>query len=134
MIVGAPLAVAVVTMLAFVMYASFHKLCHQLPERRFHRRTSVRGLCSLHWTLRGFLRGFATVGSAVAHYPGASATLAFIAVIPMALDFRLSLVFGKTYSSRFVTGLILSVTAVFYVMLALLGRVWSCREYTDKEK
>ena len=122
MIVGAPLAVASGhNALAFVMYASFHKLCHQLPERSFFIAGHQFAVCA---RCTGLYCGFLL---AVLCYPlvrplrttqAPARRWLFIAVIPMALDFGLKAlgVWENTHSSRFVTGLILSVTAVFYVM------------------
>jgi len=122
LIVGAPLAVANGhNALAFVMYATFRKLCHQLPERSFFIAGHQFAVCA---RCTGLYLGFML---AVLFYPlvrQLRATEAprrqwlFIAAVPMALDVGLNAlgVWENTHSSRFLTGLILSVVSVFYIM------------------
>ncbi|HKE60211.1 MAG TPA: DUF2085 domain-containing protein, partial [Pyrinomonadaceae bacterium] len=122
MIVGAPLGVATGhNVLAFVTYATFRKLCHQLPERSFFIAGHQFAVCA---RCTGLYFGFLL---AVLFYPlvrplrttqAPSRRWLFIAAVPMALDVGLNAlgVLENTHSSRFVTGLILSVTAVFYIL------------------
>ncbi|HKE58774.1 MAG TPA: DUF2085 domain-containing protein, partial [Pyrinomonadaceae bacterium] len=106
---------------AFVTYAAFRKLCHQLPERSFFIAGHQFAVCA---RCTGLYFGFLL---AVLFYPlvrplrttqAPSRRWLFIAAIPMALDVGLNAlgVWENTHSSRFVTGLILSVTAVFYIL------------------
>jgi uncharacterized membrane protein len=126
MILGAPLAVASGhNALAFVLYGTFRKLCHQLPERSFFIAGHQFAVCA---RCTGLYVGFML---AALFYPllrSLRTTQApprrwlFIAAVPMALDVGLQAVgvWENTHSSRFLTGLILSGVAVFYIMPGVL--------------
>jgi uncharacterized membrane protein len=121
-IVGAPLAAAANhNFLALALYGTFRKLCHQLPERSFFVAGHQFAVCA---RCTGLYVGFML---AVLFYPlvrplrtteAPPRRWLFIAALPMIIDVGLNFlgVWENTHSSRFVTGLILSVVSVFYVI------------------
>jgi uncharacterized membrane protein len=125
-IVGAPLALANGhSILAGDIYKGFSYLCHQLPDRSFHLAGHQFAVCS---RCTGLYVGFALTTLA---YPlirpiRATTTPALIwlilATVPLLIDFSLGYfnIWANTYASRFITGLLLSSVAVFYIIPGLV--------------
>jgi uncharacterized membrane protein len=125
-IVGAPLALAAGhTRIAATIYQAFSHLCHQQRERSFFIDGHPFGVCA---RCTGIYAGFA---AATVLYPlmkslrqteAPARKWLFIAAAPLAIDFlfEFSGLGHNTHSSRFLTGALLGVVAVFYIMPGLL--------------
>jgi uncharacterized membrane protein len=126
LIVAAPLAQANQhQQFASAIYRSFSYLCHQLPDRSFHLAGHQFAVCS---RCTGLYVGFALTTLA---YPlirpiRATTTPALIwlilATVPLLIDFSLGYfnIWANTHASRFITGLLLSSVAVFYIIPGLV--------------
>ena len=126
LIIGVPLAQANGhPAFAFTVYNVFHYVCHQLPERSFHLAGYQFAVCA---RCTGLYSGFAI---ATLFYPlvrplkrtdTPSRIWLLLAAVPLGIDFGLGY-FGfweNTHLTRFVTGALLSTTAVFYIMPGLI--------------
>jgi len=126
LIIAAPLAQANGhAAFAFSIYNVFHFVCHQLPERSFHLAGYQFAVCA---RCTGLYSGFA---SATLLYPLArslertdtpSRIWLLLAAVPLGVDFGLGYfgIWENTHLTRFVTGALLSTTAVFYIMPGLI--------------
>jgi len=126
LIMGAPLAQASGhTTFALTIYRGFHNLCHQLPERSFHLAGYQFAVCA---RCTGLYSGFAV---AALFYPLARSLKRtdtparlwlLLAAVPLAIDFGFGYfgIWENTHLSRFLTGALLSTTAVFYIMPGLI--------------
>ena len=111
--------------LAFVLYHGFGAVCHQIPERAFWLAGHPLAVCARCF---GIYAGFAL---SVLCYPlvrslrrtdAPARAWLFAAALPAAIDFSLTF-FGlweNTHTSRLLTGAILGVGAVFFVMPGLI--------------
>jgi uncharacterized membrane protein len=110
---------------ALVIYNSFSRFCHQLPERSFYLDGHPFAVCA---RCTGIYFGFA---AAVLFYPLARSfkrsdaparKWLLIALVPIALDFALDFfgVWQNTHLSRSVTGALLGAVVAFYVVPGLL--------------
>jgi uncharacterized membrane protein len=125
LIAGAPLASANgFTALSFAIYQAFSYVCHQLPERSFFIAGHQLAVCA---RCTGVYLGFS---GAVISYPLITSLnrtqvpkrkWLFVAAVPLAIDFGLGLtgIWENTHWSRFATGALLGIVAVFFVMPAL---------------
>ena len=126
LIIAAPLALANGhTTFALTVYNGFHYLCHQLPERSFHLAGHQFAVCA---RCTGLYSGFAV---AALFYPLARSLKRtdtpariwlLLAAVPLAIDFGFGYfgIWENTHLSRFLTGALLSTTAVFYIMPGLI--------------
>lgn len=134
LILGAPLALqSGRPFLSLAIYRSFGYLCHQIPERSFFLAGHPFAVCSRCF---GLYSGFATAALSYPLLRSLRSTAApprkwlFLAAAPMAIDFGIEFLgLGhNTHFSRFATGALLGLVAVFYVMPGLLDlsiRNWS---------
>jgi uncharacterized membrane protein len=110
---------------ALVIYNSFSRFCHQLPERSFYLNGHPFAVCA---RCTGIYFGFAT---GVLLYPlvrtfkrsdAPARKWLLIALVPIALDFALDFfgVWQNTHLSRSVTGALLGAVVAFYVVPGLL--------------
>jgi uncharacterized membrane protein len=126
LIVVAPLALAHGhDSTALVIYKSFSRFCHQIPERSFYIDGHPFAVCA---RCTGIYLGFA---AGVLVYPlvrslkrsDAPARLwLLVALVPTALDFALDFfgVWQNTHLSRSATGALLGAVTAFYVVPGLL--------------
>ena len=126
LIVGAPLAMdAGHPFWALTIYRAFSYVCHQIPERSFFIGRHPFAVCS---RCTGLYAGFT---GATALYPlvrslrqtaAPARKWLFLAATPLAIDFMLGYlgIWENTHQSRFATGALLGVVAVFYVLPGLM--------------
>jgi uncharacterized membrane protein len=111
---------------ALVIYNSFSKFCHQIPERSFYLDGHPFAVCA---RCTGIYFGFA---AGVLCYPlvrslkqsdAPARQWLLIALVPTALDFALDFfgVWQNTHLSRSLTGALLGAVAAFYVVPGLLA-------------
>jgi uncharacterized membrane protein len=112
--------------MALVIYNSFSKFCHQIPERSFYLDGHPFAVCA---RCTGIYFGFA---AGVLCYPlarslkrGAAPARQWLlaALVPTALDFALDFfgVWQNTHLSRSLTGALLGAVTAFYVVPGLLN-------------
>lgn len=110
---------------ALVIYKTFSRLCHQIPERSFYLDGHPLAVCA---RCTGIYFGFA---AAVLLYPlmrslkrsdAPHRLWLLVALMPTALDFALDFlgVWQNTHLSRSITGALLGAVAAFYVVPGLL--------------
>jgi uncharacterized membrane protein len=109
---------------ASTIYKTFSFVCHQIPERSFHLAGHQFAVCS---RCTGLYTGFAV--SALVYPLARSLTRTdtprrrwlILAAVPLLIDFSLNYfgVWENTHLTRFSTGALLGVVAVFYVMPGL---------------
>ena len=110
---------------ALVIYKSFGRFCHQIPERSFYLDGHPLAVCA---RCTGIYFGFA---AGVLLYPLArplrrshapARKWLLVAIVPAALDFALGFfgIWENTHSTRSVTGALLGGVAAFYVVPGLL--------------
>jgi uncharacterized membrane protein len=108
-------------LIAFAIYAGFSKVCHQLPERSFFIGAYPLAVCA---RCTGLYGGFT---AALLIYPLVTSLertftpprkWLVLAALPMLIDVGVNFfgIWTNTHSSRLVTGALLGVVAVFYVM------------------
>jgi uncharacterized membrane protein len=126
LIVVAPLALAYGhDFTALVIYKSFSRFCHQIPERSFYLDGHPFAVCA---RCTGIYFGFA---AGVLLYPLARSLRRedaparkwlLVALVPTALDFALDFfgIWQNTHLTRSVTGALLGGVAAFYVVPGLL--------------
>lgn len=122
LIIGAPLAAATShSSFARAIYQAFSFICHQDPERSFHLDGHQFAVCS---RCTGLYSGFAL---AVLAYPFVrslkrtetpSRLWLVFAALPVVVDFALTYfgVWQNTHLTRFSTGALLGMVAVFYIL------------------
>ncbi|MDT4951962.1 MAG: hypothetical protein QOJ02_100 [Acidobacteriota bacterium] len=141
LIVIAPLALAHGhEFTALVIYKSFSRFCHQIPERSFYLDGHPLAVCA---RCAGIYFGFA---AGVLLYPLARSLRRsdaparkwlLVALVPAALDFALDF-FGireNTHFTRLITGALLGGVTAFYVVPGLLdlSRMSFRRSTVDQE-
>lgn len=126
MIVAAPLARAGGHQaFAFVIYSVFSKLCHQMPDRSFFIDNHQFAVCS---RCTGLYVGFTVVTlcyplmRSLRRTDTPARVWLFLAALPLAIDFGLGFLglWDNTHLSRFLTGMLLSSVAVFYILPGLV--------------
>ena len=112
--------------MALVIYNSFSKFCHQIPERSFYLDGHPFAVCA---RCTGIYFGFA---AGVLCYPlvrslkrgeAPARQWLVIALVPTAFDFALDFfgVWQNTHLSRSLTGALLGAVTAFYVVPGLLA-------------
>ena len=138
LILGAPLALnAGHPFWALTIYRAFSYVCHQIPERSFFIAGHPFAVCS---RCTGLYAGFAAATFAYPLVRSLRQTEAparkwlFLAAAPLAIDFAVGYfgIWENTHSSRFATGALLGVVAVFYVMPGLMDL--SLRDWRREDK
>ena len=126
MIVVAPVAQAYgYSSIALVIYTTFGKFCHQIPERSFFIDGHPFAICA---RCTGIYFGFA---AGVMFYPlvrslnrvdAPGRKWLVLALVPTAIDFVLDFfgILENTHLSRFVTGALLGGVTAFYVVPGLV--------------
>jgi uncharacterized membrane protein len=126
LIIIAPLALAHRhDLTALVIYQSFSRFCHQIPERSFYLDGHPFAVCA---RCTGIYFGFA---AGALSYPlvrslkrsdAPARQWLLVALVPMALDFALDFfgVWQNTHLTRSATGALLGAVTAFYVVPGLL--------------
>jgi uncharacterized membrane protein len=110
---------------ALVIYKSFSRFCHQIPERSFYIEGHPFAVCA---RCTGIYFGFA---AGVLLYPllrsleredAPARKWLLLALVPVALDFALDFfgIWQNTHLTRFVTGALVGAVVAFYVVPGLL--------------
>lgn len=138
MILAAPLALSNGRpMFGLIIYQAFSYVCHQIPQRSLFIAGHPLAVCS---RCAGIYVGFAV---ATLFYPLLRSLRdveipqrkwLFMGALPLALDFSLGFlgIWQNTHLSRFATGTLLGVVAVFYVMPALADFGLRWRSYAAR--
>lgn len=125
-IVGAPVALANgYEAIGKTIYWNLHYLCHQLPERSFFIAGHPLAVCA---RCTGIYAGFTAAALLYPLVRSLRQTTAparkwlFLAAAPLAIDWAIEFfgIWPNTHASRFLTGALLGVTALFYVMPGLM--------------
>jgi uncharacterized membrane protein len=130
---------------AFVLYKSFEKFCHQIPERSFYVDGHPLAVCA---RCTGIYFGFAAgvlfypiARSLAQSYPAPARKWLLIALAPAVLDFALDYlgIWENTRLTRSLTGALLGSVVAFYVVPALLDMIrmapgWSRSRETKYEQ
>ncbi|MDT4969040.1 MAG: hypothetical protein QOJ64_3777 [Acidobacteriota bacterium] len=130
---------------AFVLYKSFEKFCHQIPERSFYVDGHPLAVCA---RCTGIYFGFAAgvlfypvVRSLAQSYPAPARRWLLIALAPAVLDFALDYlgIWQNTRLTRSLSGALLGSVVAFYVVPALLDMIrmspgWSRSRETKYEQ
>lgn len=107
--------------LAYVLYGTFHAVCHQIPERSFHVGGHALAVCARCTGIyAGFVLGallYPLVKSLRNREAPRRAWL-FAAALPTAADFALGVsgVWENTHLSRALTGALLGAAAAFFIV------------------
>jgi len=124
LILAAPIAKANgLTSISSPLYHFFSFICHQIPARSFHIDGEQFGVCSRCFGVYfGLLLGFAVypLWRRIDETESIPRIWLFLSLVPIAVDWSLT-VFGiweNTFTSRFVTGLILGVACATYIVPA----------------
>jgi uncharacterized membrane protein len=126
LIIAAPLAADRGSLhLASSIYHAFGYLCHQLPERSFHLAGHKFAVCS---RCTGLYAGFALAAlvypltKSLNNTDTPSRWWLVLAALPLGIDFGLGYfnIWHNTHASRFITGVLLSGVAAFFIVPGLL--------------
>ena len=126
LIIGAPVAMDTGhPFWGITIYHAFSYVCHQIPERSFFIGGHPFAVCS---RCTGIYVGFAAATvvyplvRSLRHTEAPARKWLFLAATPLAIDFMLGYlgIWENTHQSRFATGALLGVVAVFYVLPGLM--------------
>lgn len=110
---------------ARIIYQSFARVCHQLPERSFHLSGHPLAVCArclgIYVGLAAGVLLYPLVRSLRSAETPARLWL-FVAVAPTAIDFSLGFfgIWANTHLSRLLTGALLGATAAFFIVPGLI--------------
>ncbi len=107
------------------LYKGFSFICHQMPDRSFYLLEHKFGVCSRCFGVYfGLLAGFVAYPlirpvDVIEPFPR---FWLFGAMIPIGIDWSLTIfgIWSNTFSSRFLTGLILGVACAVFIVPALV--------------
>jgi uncharacterized membrane protein len=111
------------TALSTPLYNFYSFICHQIPSRSFHIEGEPFGVCSRCFGVYfGLLLGYVIypLWRAIDETEPISRIWLFLSLIPIGVDWSLT-VFGiweNTFTSRFITGLILGIACATYIVPA----------------
>lgn len=124
LIIIAPIAKANgLTALSRLLYSFYSYICHQIPGRSFHVEGEQFGVCSRCFGVYfGLLFGYVIypLWRRVDEIEPISRIWLFLSLIPIGVDWSLT-VFGiweNTFTSRFITGMILGVACATFIVPA----------------
>lgn len=126
LILLAPLAKANgFTQISAPLYHFFSYLCHQLPDRSFHIEGEQFGVCSRCFGVYfGIFAGFAIypLWRKIDDIEPISRIWLALSVIPIGVDWALTIfgVWANTFTSRFVTGMILGAACATFIVPAII--------------
>lgn len=107
------------------LYTFFSFMCHQMPDRSFHIEGEKFGVCSRCFGVYfGLFFGFLIypLWRKIDETEPISRIWLFLSLVPIGIDWSLG-VFGiwdNTFSSRFLTGLILGVACATFIVPAIV--------------
>jgi uncharacterized membrane protein len=126
LILTAPIAKANgLTGVSSPLYHFFSFICHQIPARSFHLDGEPFGVCSRCFGVySGLLLGFLIypLWRQIDETESIPRIWLFLSLVPISIDWSLT-VFGiweNTFTSRFVTGLILGVACATFIVPAIV--------------
>ena len=111
---------------AFVIYKSFEKFCHQIPERSFYVDGHPMAVCArctgIYFGFAAGVLSYPLVRSLRQRSPTPARKWLLIALGPAVLDFALDYlgIWNNTHLTRSLTGGLLGSVVAFYVVSALL--------------
>jgi len=124
LIVIAPIAKASgLTVISTPLYTFYSYICHRIPSRSFHIEGEQFGVCSRCFGVYfGLLLGYVIypLWRAIDETEPIPRIWLFLSLIPIGVDWSLT-VFGiweNTFTSRFITGLILGIACATYIVPA----------------
>ena len=124
LIVIAPLAKANgLTSVSTPLYTFYSFICHQIPGRSFHIEGEQFGVCSRCFGVYfGLLLGYAVypLWRSIDEIEPIPRIWLFLSLIPIGVDWSLT-IFGfweNTFTSRFITGLILGIACATFIVPA----------------
>ena len=126
LILLAPLAKANgFTQISAPLYHFFSYLCHQIPDRSFHIEGDQFGVCSRCFGVYfGIFAGFAIypLWRKIDDIEPISRIWLALSVIPIGVDWALTIfgVWANTFTSRFVTGMILGAACATFIVPAIV--------------
>ncbi len=126
LILLAPLAKANgFTQISAPLYHFFSYLCHQIPDRSFHIEGEQFGVCSRCFGVYfGIFAGFAIypLWRKIDDIEPISRIWLALSVIPIGVDWALTIfgVWANTFTSRFVTGMILGAACATFIVPAIV--------------
>jgi uncharacterized membrane protein len=105
------------------LYGFFSYICHQMPDRSFHVEGEPFGVCSRCFGVYfGILLGFAVypLWRRIAETRPIPRFWLFLSLVPITIDWSLTMfgIWENTFTSRFITGLVLGVACATFVMPA----------------
>ena len=113
------------TTISTPLYSFFSLMCHQMPDRSFHLEGEKFGVCSRCFGVYfGLFFGFVIypLWRRIDETEPISRIWLFLSLIPIGVDWSLG-VFGlweNTFTSRFITGLILGAACATYIVPAIV--------------
>src|SRR5580765_4681664 len=126
LILAAPIAKANgLTGVSSPLYHFFGYICHQIPARSFHIEGEQFGVCSRCFGVySGLLLGFLIypLWRQIDETESIPRIWLFLSLVPISVDWSLT-VFGiweNTFTTRFITGLILGVACATFIVPAIV--------------
>jgi uncharacterized membrane protein len=105
------------------LYSFFSYLCHQMPDRSFHIDGEKFGVCSRCFGVYfGLLSGFLIypLWRRIDETEPISRVWLFLSLVPITIDWSLTIfgVWENTFTTRFITGLILGIACATFIVPA----------------
>jgi uncharacterized membrane protein len=105
------------------LYSFFSLMCHQMPDRSFHIDGEKFGVCSRCFGIYfGLFFGFVIypLWRRIDETEPISRIWLFLSLIPIGVDWSLTIfgIWENTFTSRFITGLILGVACATFIVPA----------------
>jgi len=107
------------------LYSFFSCICHQMPDRSFHIEGEKFGVCSRCFGVYfGLVTGFLVypLWRRIDSIEPISRIWLFLSLVPITIDWSLGFfgVWANTFTSRFITGLILGSACATFIVPAIV--------------